>query len=44
MRVLLIDPDPARAALVAEGLEGVEPLVVQACGVVRGIRGRRLRP
>lgn len=29
MRVLLIDPDPARAALVAEGLEGVEPLVVQ---------------
>jgi response regulator NasT len=29
MRVLLIDPDPARAALVAEGLQGVEPLVVQ---------------
>jgi response regulator NasT len=26
MRVLLIDPDPARAALVAEGLEGVQPL------------------
>jgi response regulator NasT len=28
MRVLVIDPDRARAALVAEGLEGVEPLVV----------------
>lgn len=26
MRVLLIDPDPARAALVAEGLEGIRPL------------------
>ncbi|HEX5775126.1 MAG TPA: histidine kinase, partial [Caulobacteraceae bacterium] len=26
MRVLVIDPDPARAALVAEGLVGVEPL------------------
>ncbi len=26
MRVLLIDPDPARAALVAEGLVGIEPL------------------
>jgi response regulator NasT len=29
MRVLLIDPDPARAALVAEGLEGVHPLEVR---------------
>ncbi|MBV9510901.1 MAG: ANTAR domain-containing protein [Caulobacteraceae bacterium] len=29
MRVLLIDPDPARAALVAEGLEGVQPLEVR---------------
>ncbi len=29
MRVLLIDPDPARAALVAEGLEGVRPLEVR---------------
>jgi response regulator NasT len=29
MRVLLIDPDPARAALVAEGLEGVRPLEVK---------------
>ena len=26
MRLLLIDPDPARAALVAEGLEGMDPL------------------
>lgn len=29
MRVLLIDPDPARAALVAEGLAGVRPLEVR---------------
>ena len=29
MRVLLVDPDPARAALVAEGLEGVHPLDVR---------------
>jgi response regulator NasT len=29
MRVLVIDPDSARAALVAEGLAGVEPLVVR---------------
>jgi len=29
MRVLVVDPDPARAALVAEGLAGVEPLVVR---------------
>src|SRR4051812_15731239 len=28
MRVLVIDPDPARAALVAEGLAGVSPLEV----------------
>ena len=28
MRVLVIDPDPARGALVAEGLRGVEPLQV----------------
>jgi two-component system, response regulator / RNA-binding antiterminator len=26
MRLLLVDPDPARAALVAEGLEGIDPL------------------
>jgi response regulator NasT len=29
MRVLVIDPDPARAALVAEGLQGVDPLQVR---------------
>lgn len=29
MRVLVIDPDHARAALVAEGLEGIEPLEVR---------------
>lgn len=29
MRVLVIDPDSARAALVAEGLSGVEPLEVR---------------
>lgn len=29
MRVLVIDPDPARAALVAEGLTGIDPLVVR---------------
>jgi two-component system, response regulator / RNA-binding antiterminator len=29
MRVLVIDPDPARAALVAEGLVGVDPLEVR---------------
>ena len=29
MRVLVIDPDPARAALVAEGLQGIDPLQVR---------------
>lgn len=29
MRVLVIDPDPARAALVTEGLSGVEPVEVR---------------
>ena len=33
MRVLVIDPDPARAALVAEGLEGVQPLEVRQAAV-----------
>jgi response regulator NasT len=32
MRVLLIDPDPARAALVAEGLEGIKPLDLRRAG------------
>ena len=29
MQVLVVNPDPARAALVAEGLAGVEPLEVR---------------
>jgi len=33
MRVLVIDPDPARAALVAEGLSGVHPLEVRQAAV-----------
>lgn len=33
MRVLVIDPDPARAALVAEGLNGVEPLEVRHAAI-----------
>ena len=33
MRVLVVDPDPARAALVAEGLSGVEPLEVRHAAV-----------
>lgn len=33
MRVLIIDPDPARAALVAEGLAGIDPLQVQVAAV-----------
>ena len=33
MRVLLVDSDPARAALVAEGLAGVEPLEVRHASV-----------
>ncbi|MFN3523760.1 MAG: ANTAR domain-containing response regulator [Phenylobacterium sp.] len=33
MRVLVVDPDPARAALVAEGLAGVEPLAVRHAAV-----------
>jgi len=34
MRVLLVDPDPARAALVAEGLAGVRPLDVRQSAVL----------
>jgi response regulator NasT len=33
MRVLVVDPDPARAALVAEGLCGIEPLEVRHAAV-----------
>lgn len=35
MRVLVVDPDPARAALVAEGLAGVEPLEVRHAAIFR---------
>ena len=35
MRVLVVDPDPARAALVAEGLSGVEPLEVRHAAIYR---------
>lgn len=35
MRVLVVDPDPARAALVAEGLVGVEPLEVRHAPMFR---------
>lgn len=34
MRVLVIDPDPARAALVSEGLAGVQPLEVRLAAVL----------
>jgi response regulator NasT len=34
MRVLLIDPDPARAALVAEGLEGIRPLELRRAALL----------
>jgi response regulator NasT len=34
MRVLVVDPDPARAALVAEGLTGVHPLQVRQSAVL----------
>jgi len=33
MRVLVVDPDPARAALVAEGLAGIDPLEVRHVAV-----------
>lgn len=37
MRVLVIDPDRARAALVAEGLAGVKPLEVRSAPSVEAI-------
>jgi response regulator NasT len=33
MRVLVIDPDPARATLVAEGLAGIDPLEVRQSAI-----------
>jgi two-component system, response regulator / RNA-binding antiterminator len=34
VRVLVIDPDPARAALVAEGLQGIDPLDVRQAALL----------
>ena len=46
MRVLVIDPDPARAALVAEGLGDVKPLEVSAVASLEEIESEldRLAP
>lgn len=44
MRVLVVDPDPARAALVAEGLAGVEPLVVRHVTVFDRAEAARFEP
>jgi len=46
MRVLVIDPDPARAALVAEGLGDVKPLEVSAVASLEEVEGEldRLAP
>ena len=43
MRVLVVDPDPARAALVAEGLAGVEPLEVRHVVVFNEIEAARFK-
>ena len=44
MRVLIIDPDPARAALVAEGLIGVDPLEVRVAAVFNEADASAFRP
>ena len=44
MRVLVIDPDPARAALVAEGLDGVDPLEVRQSALFDAIEVARFSP
>jgi len=44
MRVLIIDPDPARAALVAEGLIGVDPLEVRVAAVFNEAEAAAFRP
>jgi two-component system, response regulator / RNA-binding antiterminator len=44
MRVLVVDPDPARAALVAEGLAGVEPLEVRHTPVFNQAEAAAFRP
>ncbi|WP_296597399.1 ANTAR domain-containing response regulator [Phenylobacterium sp.] len=44
MRVLVVDPDPARAALVAEGLAGVEPLEVRHAATFSEAEAARFAP
>lgn len=44
MRVLVIDPDPARAALVAEGLAGVDPLEVRQSAIFDAAEAVRFGP
>ncbi|MFZ5671012.1 MAG: ANTAR domain-containing response regulator [Pseudomonadota bacterium] len=44
MRVLLVDPDPARAALVAEGLAGVDPLEVRLAATFDAAEAARFSP
>jgi response regulator NasT len=44
MRVLVVDPDPARAALVAEGLAGVEPLEVRHVVLFEPVAARAFQP
>ena len=44
MRVLVIDPDPARAALVAEGLSGVEPLEVRHSAIFKETEAALFEP
>src|SRR3990167_1771388 len=44
MRVLVIDPDPARAALVAEGLAGVDPLDLRQSAVFDAVEALAFEP
>lgn len=44
MRVLVVDPDPARAALVAEGLAGVEPLEVRHASIFNEVEAALFGP
>jgi response regulator NasT len=44
MRVLIIDPDEARAALVAQGLVGVEPLDVRRAAVFDEVEAAAFAP
>jgi response regulator NasT len=44
MRVLVVDPDPARAALVAEGLAGVEPLEVRHASIFNQVEAAVFGP